>query len=128
MSTRSRTRSTLEYVVPLEVCGPVGSPTDGCSLIWMDPTRVDASLGQNLGWVYDSTPSRCASYKQSDERCEGSRTHRMRTSSRACRILPSRAPTSSARTRPLSMTSGITLAAMRTAINNDAIGSNPVHP
>jgi hypothetical protein len=38
------------------------------------------------------------------------------------------APTSSTNTLPESITSGITLAAIITAMNNDAMGSKPVQP
>ena len=51
-----------------------------------------------------------------------------RTSASACWITRSRSATSKARTLPVSMTRGKTLAAMRMAMNSDAIGSKPVHP
>jgi len=50
------------------------------------------------------------------------------TSSRACAMPSARCATSNASTLPVSMTSGITLAAMRTAMKIDAIGSKPVQP
>ena len=50
------------------------------------------------------------------------------TSSRACPMPSACCATSNASTLPVSMTSGITLAAMRTAMKIDAIGSKPVQP
>lgn len=56
------------------------------------------------------------------------KSYKTRTSARALCISVARSSISSARTFPVSSTSGITLAAMRIAINKDAIGSNPVQP
>lgn len=50
------------------------------------------------------------------------------TSVRACSMSTSRSATSKARTLPVSMTRGITLAAIRIAIKREAIGSKPVQP
>lgn len=51
VSTRSITRSTLENVVRWLECGPEGSyeEGEGASCIWIDPIRLDESLGQNRG-------------------------------------------------------------------------------
>ena len=51
-----------------------------------------------------------------------------RTSEMACWMLASRSERSSARTLPVSITSGMTLAAMRIAMKSDAMGSKPVQP
>jgi hypothetical protein len=50
------------------------------------------------------------------------------TSARAWSIVASRSETSRQSTRPVSMTRGTTLAAIKIAINREAIGSKPVQP
>ena len=50
------------------------------------------------------------------------------TSFNAASIVASFSDTSSARILPVSITRGTTLAAIRIAMNNEAMGSNPVHP
>jgi len=78
--------------------------------MWIDPTIASESLGQKRAILCPMTPSIEV------------------TESKAFSIALFALPLSSARTRPVSMTSGITLATIITAMKREAIGSKPVHP
>ena len=89
---------------------------------------LDASFGQNLGYVKEARPSTVPNYEWVLS-CERAREYRMfLTSFNADSMVASFSDTSNARIFPVSITRGTTLAAMRMAINNEAIGSKPVHP
>lgn len=90
---------------------------------------LDASFGQNLGYVKEARPSIVPSCEQVLSHEWGQENNELfLTSFNADSMVVSLSDTSSARILPVSITSGTTLAAMRMAINNEAIGSNPVHP
>ena len=90
---------------------------------------LDASFGQNLGYVKEARPSTVPNCEQviSRELVRGYKEI-FRTSFNADSMVASLSETSSARIFPVSITRGTTLAAIRMAMNNEAIGSNPVHP
>lgn len=56
------------------------------------------------------------------------RREKILTWDKASPMLASRSETSKARTFPVSMMRGMTLAAMSMAMKREAIGSKPVHP
>ena len=90
---------------------------------------LDESFGQNLGYANEARPSTVPNYGKVSK-CErsGKSGGEYPTSFNADSMVISLSDTSSERILPVSITRGTTLAAMRIAMNNEAIGSNPVHP
>lgn len=91
-----------------------------------------SSFGQNRGFENDSRPSIwCSCGDKRNKRLINQHMHleqRYNTSLIVRCTLDVFSFKSSMRTLPVSITSGITLAAMRMAMNNDAMGSKPVQP
>lgn len=96
--------------------------------MWIVPMMLAESFGQNRGEWYDARPSTGASWDGVSAVVRKVRAMVEHTSVRASWMDFSRVSRSSASTLPVSMTSGMTLAAMRIAMKRDAMGSNPVQP
>jgi len=125
LSTRPTMWSRFRWI---RRCVSAGLDT-GTSWICIEPIRVEESFGQNRGELCDCKPWTEESLDVCQRISEFVKIGMIdSTAVNACWMFLSRSAMSSASTFPVSRTRGITLPAISTAMNSEAIGSKPVHP